>query len=85
MPNPARKRKPPALDLLVAFPRAMEGDLRAWEACRRLLGHEARLFGLYDGPPDDEGEIPLSALVRDENGLTVLDRYRQRYRPDGPA
>ena len=69
--------------LRVAFPRALAGDLRAWEVCRRLLAHEARLFGLFDGPPEDDGEIPLERLVRDENGLTVLDRYRLRYDPDG--
>jgi hypothetical protein len=43
--------------LRIAFPRALAGDLRAWEACRRLLAQEAKLFGLYDGPPEDDGEV----------------------------
>lgn len=65
--------------LRIGMPRALDGNIRAWEGCRRLVEAEARFLGV-DRPelgalqpePEEEPE-------RDENGMTALDRYRQRH------
>lgn len=44
--------------LRAAMPKALDGDMRAWEACRRLLEAEARLLGVDTiFVEDDSGAI----------------------------
>ncbi|MGO9033064.1 hypothetical protein [Mycobacterium sp.] len=63
--------------LRVAMPKALAGDLKAAEHCRRVLDQEARLYGL--NAAGDDSEVRPEPPERDAHGRTVLDRYRQRH------
>jgi hypothetical protein len=62
-----------------AYAKAISGNLRAGEQCRRLLDQMARVHGLYSGRGDDPA--PEDADDRDDvgqDGLDDLERFRRR-------
>ncbi|MBL3752201.1 hypothetical protein [Mycobacteroides abscessus] len=61
--------------LRVVYPRALQGDLRAVEAVRRILGTEARYFNIMKNGAGDWD---------DDDGVDDLEAYRQRRRSDRP-
>ena len=60
--------------------RAMEGDVRATEAVRRIMDMQARVHGLYGGEArggrgrSDEARTDPE---RDEDGMDSLERWRR--------